>query len=414
MKIKKDILKTIAKDYKIIVVTGTNGKTTTTSMIYNIFKENGEKVITNGSGANLITGIVTTFIKNYKFFSKNDGYAIIEVDEANLKFFTEYISPEIITITNLFRDQLDRYGEVYTTLNILIDAIKKSPSSKLILNGDESLLGDLDLPNEILYYGFNEGLNSNVKVDINADAKFCKKCGAMYKYNFITYNHLGSYYCESCGFAHPTLKYGVDKVLETTPSYSDILINGKNLVINQPGSYNIYNGICALAVAMENSISFDVCSKSLSKIQSAFGRQESLNIDNKEVKIILVKNPAGYNEAINTVMLEKQAISVGFLLNDNYADGTDVSWIWDVNFEQLSTINITSILVGGIRKYDMAIRLKIAGMDANIFNLCDDYDALLNSIKNAKNDKVYLLCTYTAMTSLRKYLHEKKYINNLW
>ena len=113
-------------------------------------------------------------------------------------------------------------------------------------------------------------------------------------------------------------------------------------------------------------------------------------------------------------MLEKEAISVGFLLNDNYADGTDVSWIWDVNFEQLSTINITSILVGGIRKYDMAIRLKIAGMDANIFNLCDDYDALLNSIKNAKNDKVYLLCTYTAMTSLRKYLHEKKYINNLW
>ena len=155
MKIKKDILKTVAKDYNIIVVTGTNGKTTTTSMIYNIFKENGSKVITNGSGANLITGIVTTFIKNYKFFSKNEGYAIIEVDEANLKFFTEYVSPNIITITNLFRDQLDRYGEVYTTLNILIDAIKKSPSSKLILNGDESLLGDLDLPNEVLYYGFN-------------------------------------------------------------------------------------------------------------------------------------------------------------------------------------------------------------------------------------------------------------------
>ena len=165
---------------------------------------------------------------------------------------------------------------------------------------------------------------------------------------------------------------------------------------------------------MENSISFDVCSKSLSKIQSAFGRQESLRIENKEVKIILVKNPAGYNEAINTVMLENQSITVGFLLNDNYADGTDVSWIWDVNFEQLSTLNISSILVGGIRAYDMAIRLKIAGMNESDFILCENYDTLLSSIKNTESDKVYLLCTYTAMTSFRKYLHEKKYIDNLW
>ena len=147
LKIQRDILKPLSKNYKVILITGTNGKTTTTSMIYNILKEAGLKVMTNNTGANMLSGIVAAFVEDFSFSESHEKYAIIEVDEANLKFITEHITPEIITITNLFRDQLDRYGEVYTTLNKILEGVRKVPESKLVLNGDESLLGNMDLKN---------------------------------------------------------------------------------------------------------------------------------------------------------------------------------------------------------------------------------------------------------------------------
>lgn len=151
LKIDRSILKTVSKGFKVILVTGTNGKTTTTSMIYNILKESGLDVITNNTGANLYPGIVACFISNYSFFKKRkNAYAVIEVDEANVKFITEYITPEIITVTNLFRDQLDRYGEVYTTLVKILEGVSKVPDSKLVLNGDESLLGKLNVKNKCI------------------------------------------------------------------------------------------------------------------------------------------------------------------------------------------------------------------------------------------------------------------------
>ena len=200
LKLDNNILATVSKGYKVVLVTGTNGKTTTTSMIYNIIKEKGYPVITNNTGANLFPGIVTTFVENYKFFNKDENkYAIIEVDEANLKFITKYINPEIITVTNLFRDQLDRYGEVYTTLTKILEGITLVPESKLVLNGDESLLGKLDVKNPLVFYGFKTPINENKTIDGNADSKFCKFCKTPYSYNFVTYNHLGDYYCTGCG-----------------------------------------------------------------------------------------------------------------------------------------------------------------------------------------------------------------------
>ena len=162
LKLDSNILAKVSKGYKVVLVTGTNGKTTTTSMIYNIIKEKGYPVITNNTGANLFPGIVTTFIENYKLFKRDENkYAIIEVDEANLKYITKYITPEIITVTNLFRDQLDRYGEVYTTLTKILEGITLVPESKLVLNGDESLLGKLDIKNKLVFYGFKTPINKN-------------------------------------------------------------------------------------------------------------------------------------------------------------------------------------------------------------------------------------------------------------
>ena len=415
LKIDKNILKTVSKNYKVILVTGTNGKTTTTSMISNILKKEGLNVITNETGANLYNGIVTTFISNYHF-SKNSEtrYAVIEVDEANVKFITEHIKPEIITITNLFRDQLDRYGEVYTTLNMIIEGIKKTPHTKLVLIGDESLFGALDLPNKTVYYGFNTKLNDNKTVDINADSKFCKICKTPYKYNFVTYNHLGDFYCTCCGYKRPELTYSVDKVISLSDEGSKVVINDLEVFINQSGTYNIYNALNAIAITRELGASDKAILESLESQNSSFGRQESLNIEGKDVKIILVKNPAGYNQALDTLCLNNASFDACFLLNDNYADGQDVSWIWDVNFEKIHELNINNIYISGLRKYDMAIRLKIAGLNEENFILNDTYEELTNSIINGPNKKVYVLATYTAMINYRKYLHQKGYIKKLW
>ncbi len=414
LKLDKKILKKVSENYKVILVTGTNGKTTTTSMIANSLKNNGLDIITNATGANLHTGIVACFVENYKFFSKLQRYAVIEVDEANLKFITEDIVPEIITITNLFRDQLDRYGEVYTTLEKILEGIKKVPETKLILNGDESLLGGLKLKNPMYYYGFNTSINDNKEIEINADAKFCKFCKTPYSYNFITYNHLGDYYCEGCGFKRDELKYYVDNIIDLTPESSSVTINGRALNINQAGVYNIYNALCSYAISKELDLEEDKIIESLEKQSSSFGRQEILSIEDKKVKIILVKNPAGFNQAIDTLCLNKESFSTAFLLNDNYADGRDVSWIWDVDFEKLKDLPIHDVFISGIRMYDMAIRLKIAGLNENSFIIKQEYKDLTDSIINSENNNVYVLATYTAMINYRKYLHSKGYIKELW
>ncbi len=415
LKLDKNILSKVSQGYKVVLVTGTNGKTTTTSMIYNILKESGHNVITNNTGANLFPGIVTTFIDNYKFGNKdNDKYAVIEVDEANLKYITEYITPEVITITNLFRDQLDRYGEVYTTLNKILEGIHNVPTSKLVLNGDESLLGKLDLKNPIDFYGFGVSVNDNNTIEINADAKFCKLCKAPYEYNFVTYNHLGDFYCPNCGYKRADLKYAVTEILELTSDNSTVKLNDLEVCISQSGTYNIYNGLCAYAIAKELNIDDASIKNSLENQSSSFGRQETIDIEGKDVKIFLVKNPAGYNQALDTIALTKGEFSCAFLLNDNYADGQDVSWIWDVDFEKLKDTELDETFVSGLRVYDMAVRLKTAGLDPASFKVSENYDDLTENIKQGKNQKLYILATYTAMINYRKYLHSKGYIKNLW
>lgn len=415
LKIDKNILSKISKGYKVILVTGTNGKTTTTSMIYNIIKKSGHPVITNNTGANLFPGIVTTFVDSFKFGSKvKDNYAVIEVDEANLKYITEYITPEVITVTNLFRDQLDRYGEVYTTLNKILEGIYNVPETTLVLNGDESLLGKLDLKNPVHFYGFDKAVNDNKTIEINADARFCKFCKTPYEYNFVTYNHLGDFYCPNCGYKRSDLMYAVTDIIDINADKSTVKFNDLEVSINQSGTYNIYNGLCAYSIAKELGIADSAIKKSLENQSSSFGRQETINIEGKDVKIFLVKNPAGYNQSLDTICLNKEKFAAAFLLNDNYADGQDVSWIWDVDFEKLTETNIDEVYISGLRAYDMAVRLKTAGLNPNKFVIEEQYEALTEAIKNGSCDKLYILATYTAMINYRKYLHSKGYIKNLW
>jgi UDP-N-acetylmuramyl tripeptide synthase len=415
LKLYPNILRRLGNNYKVIIITGTNGKTTTTSMLYNILVNNGDDVITNETGANMLSGIVSCFINKYSIFQKNKSkFAVLEVDEANLKLVNQYITPYIICITNLFRDQMDRYGEVYTTLEKLLEGIKKAPTSILILNGDESLLCDLKVPNTKIYYGFSCKVDNDINLSLNSDAKFCRKCQKIYSYDFVTYNHLGSFYCPNCGFKRPKLDYSVTKINSISSNGSIVELDNYKFNLSQSGTYNIYNSLCAYTISSFLGVSKPIINYTLQSIKSSFGRQEVVNIDGKNLKIILVKNPAGFDEALKSVNLDNTDKSLALLLNDNYADGKDVSWIWDVDFENLNNTPIDKVFLSGIRLYDMSVRLKVAGLNEKCFDVCDNYENLLNSISSNNNDNIYMLATYTAMTSFRKFLSNKGYLKKIW
>ncbi|MCL2837593.1 MAG: MurT ligase domain-containing protein [Oscillospiraceae bacterium] len=408
LKIDKRILAKLTRGYNVILVTGTNGKTTTCSMIYNIMRRAGLNVINNSSGANMPGGIVTCFAANYKFFDRaSDKYAIIEVDEAYLKRITAQIKPKAIIVTNVFQDQVDRYGDIDVTFNMIMDAIKNTPESTLILNGDEPLFGTLPVPNPCVYYGFNvprEGAN-------NAEEVLCKNCGTAYAYKSVTFSRLGDYACGNCGQARPRLDYTVGGEMSLALNKSVVTINEKSLSVGVPGFYNVYNALCAYAVSSYLGISHEVIAASLAEQVSKFGRFEVIPVDESELVMLLIKNPAGANQCIDTVALDDGNMSFLIMLNDNAGDGTDISWINDTNFEKLASMDYSNVIVGGTRAADLNERLKSAGL--NNTKICGTFDEILAAVSGEKK-RVYALLTYTAMITFRKYLAGKGYTKGSW
>lgn len=411
LRICPGILKTLASAYRVIAVTGTNGKTTTAAMIQQILQHGGFIAINNSSGANLKAGLVSCFLRHYTS-SKKERFAVLEVDEAYLPRVSADLNPEIIAVTNIFRDQLDRFGAVETTRDLIFEAFSNAPKSKLVLNADLPMLGG-EVENPVAYYGF--GCGASNQDEVGTEGKFCPVCGETLAYTHFTYGNLGDYHCSACGIARPKLDYVVDELIELRAYATDAVINGHKLTISQPGLYNLYNGLCAFACAREVGITPDVIAESLSVQESRFGRQELITIEDKQIRIVLVKNPAGCSEAIKTVVLEQDEVSVAVLLNDRLGDGTDVSWIYDASFESLGSMKLDKVLVGGTRLYDMAIRLQTAGLDEDKFILCETYKDVLDAIlTQTKTTKVYLLATYSAMVEFRRFLFKKGYLKKMW
>ena len=412
--INGNILGRLARNWTVVLVTGTNGKTTTSYMIFNALKGAGLDVINNSAGANMTSGIVTCFAKHHRFFDtrkKQEKYAVIEVDEAYLRMVTEQIDPEFIVVTNIFRDQLDRYGETYTTYKFILDGIKNVPNARLILNGDEPMLGNMPISNECMYYGFEN--YGPVQIADNTESIFCRDCKSMYEYKSIVFNHLGDYKCTRCGHSRPKLDYSIENDDVTlNANDSNVIVNGKEVVVGVPGLYNVYNALCAYVVACELGVESDVVVTTLASQVSKFGRFETISIEDSMLKLLLIKNPAGCNQCIDTACIDSNEVTLMFLLNDAYADGTDVSWIYDAQFEKLAGMNYSKVIVGGTRAYDMAIRLKVAGLDTLKFEICLNYDDVLDAIRSQEND-VYGFTTYTAMTSFRKYLVEQNYADKV-
>ncbi|UQS85135.1 Mur ligase family protein [Apilactobacillus apisilvae] len=408
--IDPEILKHLGKNYDVVVITGTNGKTLTTALTVQVLKQKYENVLTNPSGSNMEQGLVTTFLKAKNNKSKRP-LAVLEVDEANVIKLTKYIKPIAFVCTNIFRDQMDRYGEIYTTYKKIIDGIKLAPKATIIANGDAPIFNSVDLPNPKIYYGFkNHDDENDIKAEPNTDGILCPKCQNILHYRYISYANLGNYFCPHCGFKRPVLNHELTKLGQLTPNSSQFIVDGQELSIGIGGVYNIYNALAAYSVGRFLGIEAKEAATAFQSNERVFGRQEQINVEGKDVTLILVKNPVGLNQVIDMISKEQEDFSFIGLLNANYADGIDTSWIWDGEFERLNQMPIKKFITGGERYRDITFRLKVAGVDEKLHEVEPDLEKVVKDIPNLPTKKVYILATYTAMLQLRKDFAEKGYI----
>lgn len=403
LKFDNDILNTLARDYEVVVITGTNGKTLTTALTVGILKDAFDEVVTNPSGANMISGITTTFLTAKKGKS-GKNIAVLEIDEASLSRICDYIKPSLFVFTNIFRDQMDRYGEIYTTYQMILDAAQKVPTATVLLNGDSPLFNSVTLKNPVQYYGFDTEKGEPKLAHYNTEGILCPKCQHILKYKLNTYANLGDYICEHCGFRRPELDYKLTQLTSLRHNSSDFVIDGQSYHINIGGLYNIYNALAAVSVAQFFEVEPTTIKTGFDKSRAVFGRQEIFKIGDKECTLVLIKNPVGATQALEMIKLAPYPFSLSVLLNANYADGIDTSWIWDADFEQILNMDIPHMIAGGVRHSEIARRLRVTGYNAEQISEVADLSQVFEKIKNQETKHAYILATYTAMLEFRELL----------
>ncbi|ADP77995.1 domain of unknown function DUF1727 [Methanothermus fervidus DSM 2088] len=403
LKIYPNLLKVIDKRCKKkIIITGTNGKTTTNNLISYILKGKFKNVLSNLRGANMAQGVASAFIADFK--DKYD-WGVFEIDEGSLDDVLNYINPDFVVVTNFFRDQLDRYGEIENTVALVKNVLKKKKNLKLVLNADDPLVAQFnDLEHEKIFYGVNKNKFSSEKGKV-VETWYCPKCGAKMDYKFFNYGHLGEYKCNNCGFKNPERKYLVDNVKFDGKFTFDVRYNGKitkDISFRYEGIYNLYNCCAAFATCCELGLDPNIIKERISNFTYRLGRMEEIAYKNKIIKIALAKNPIGLTEVIRTIKQDENKKTLVFILNDNPADGEDVSWIWDADFSELKKIkNINSIICSGIRAEDIALRIKYANVPTDLIEIDDNIKSAIKKGIMTKVKRVYIIPTYTAVFESR-------------
>ena len=408
LRVCPDLLSTLGYGVKVTLITGTNGKTTTARIIEESFIMGGVKCFSNRSGANLLSGITAAFSAHSSLAGKSRfSHAVIECDEAAFRSVSRYLEIGVVVVTNIFRDQLDRYGEIAHTADIINMGLKNCPEAVLCLNADCSLTVSLaeGLPNRIVYFGVDCSVEEEAAPKLS-DAAYCIKCQGKYVYDYTTYGHLGGFRCQECGYARPMADAAVTRICQMDAESSEIelriLEETFSSRVNLPGTYNIYNASAASAAAAVYGFPGVVIVGALNRFRSSFGRSEKFIISGCEVRIMLVKNPVGFDQVLSFIANTDFEATLVLALNDRLADGTDVSWIWDVDFEMLLKIKqrIFRVYVTGERADDMALRLKYAGFPEDEISLISDYGNLIaEATKEGRH--VFVLPTYTAMLDIR-------------
>lgn len=396
--IVSDLAKQISKG--IIVIAGTNGKTTTAKIISDILKKEKYKIIKNQQGANLLSGIASTLLQNATFNGKIiSDYGIFEVDENVLPKLASLCKIKCLVLTNLFRDQLDRYGEIENIVKIWKKTILQIDYDYgLILNADDPQISYLGKhgKQKILYFGLAEKYMKNQKVGLTADSSFCPNCELRLKYQKVAFSHLGIWDCHNCGFKRP-----IPDIATPLPS-------------SLKGIYNLYNILAANLTLNYLNINSQKIADGFLNFVPAFGRQEKIENYGKKYEFYLSKNPTSFNQSLETIIMDNQNNQVLFLLiNDRIPDGQDISWIWDINLEiLLNNQSKFEIVVSGDRYLDLLLRLKYAGFSLNKIKYSSKLKEALNNVKKSEIKTVSILANYSAMLNLRKELVGQKFITD--
>jgi lipid II isoglutaminyl synthase (glutamine-hydrolysing) len=399
------------------LVSATNGKTTTAAMAATILGGR-VRLAHNSSGANLVSGVASTLLA-----ARGAELGLFEVDEAALPEVARRLRPRAVCLGNLFRDQLDRYGELELLAGLWRAAVQELPDdSALVVNGDDPQVGDLGReggPAVRTVFGVDDPRHANPALQHAADSKWCIRCGAPYEYVAAYIGHLGDYRCPDCGHARPSLDVvaraieleGIDRVSFdlTTPEGT------RRVRLGVPGLYNVYNALGAASLARALGASPDEIQHGLEGFHAAFGRFERIELDGKSLLVLLIKNPAGANEAIRTLLAGEPPTLVLAALNDATADGKDVSWIWDVDFEPLLPA-LERLVAGGDRAAELALRFKYAGFDEQAIEVVPELEAALDRAleRTPAGGVLVALPTYTAMLALRDIVARRGFVRQYW
>jgi len=395
----------------IIMITGTNGKTTTANLLASIIRESGEEFAFNQAGANLVTGITGALIQNTRWngFSRA-RLALLEVDEATVPKFCEQMSPTLAIVTNFFRDQLDRYGELDTTVRMVRESIPKE--TVLVLNADDPLVAQFGTDQEkVIYYGVERTPDSVSESQETREARFCPVCGTELSYTLFHYGQLGIFNCLGCGFHRPEPEILAQHV---RPEEGLLLfrVGVSSFTLSLQGYYNLYNALAAFTAARQLGINDRLIEKGLSSFIPQAGRMERFYLPEGEITLTLVKNPTGFDQVIQTMFGINKPLRIMIGINDLAADGRDISWLWDVNFERLGTYeeNINQVICTGLRAEDIALRLKYAGVSVEKLviehTLAEALDRL--QVSRSEEDAAFILPTYTLLFPLREILEERQ------
>ena len=383
-------------------VCGTNGKTTVNNLLCKALEAEGSSVICNYTGSNMLNGVAAAFVLGAKTNGRLDAdYACIEIDEAAAREVFTHFKPNQMVLTNLFRDQLDRYGEIDTTMDILNKAIRFVPPMKLIVNGDDPLSTYLALMSgsDYVTYGISEPVHTGRNTQEIREGRFCRYCGTQLAYRFYHYGQLGDYHCPGCGFKRPELEFaGRNVELYDGLSFT---VGGKWFRSSQRGFYNVYNILAAYAAVRTAGLKAGNFRKVLSDFHPKNGRMEEFFAGDTRILLNLAKNPTGFNQNIDVVLQDEQYKELIIAVNDNEQDGTDISWLWDVDFERLGEIEGGSVTVSGIRCRDLMLRLKYAGIHAE---LEQDVEKALHRHIAEGSKNLYVLVNYTALFDTRNLL----------
>jgi UDP-N-acetylmuramyl tripeptide synthase len=403
-----------------VVISATNGKTTTAAMVSTVLERAGTRLVHNRAGANMVGGVAAALAAAARRGGREltGDLGLFEVDEFWLAPVVEELEPRAILLANLFRDQLDRYGE----LDIIADrwaelVSRRGAQSALVLNADDPLVADLGRATGALYFGVEDDSLALPELQHASDSKHCRRCGHAYVYETVYLAHLGRYHCPNCGQRRPEpAVVARDVELNGIRSAAFTLVHGgesHRVELPLPGLYNVYNALGAAALCRALEVSLADVAAGLAAVAPAFGRAETLDLGGRPTSILLVKNPSVANEVLRTLTLEGLQLDVFGVLNDRTADGRDVSWVWDADWEVLAP-SVRRMTCSGTRAAELALRMKYAGVDPERLRVVEDLEDGLDAALNDGDGPLFALPTYTALLELRELLARRGHAKEYW